>query len=57
MRRFLPIISLLGLALVLGAPVLYFLEGLEKPAMSAWMLTGTLGWFLTVPFWLGRGKE
>lgn len=57
MRKLLPIISFVGLALVLG-PVLAYLAGsLDKSTMSAIMLAGTVVWFASVPFWMGRGRK
>lgn len=54
MRTFLKYLSFVGLALVI-APVLAYVAGaLDRGAMSTVMLVGTLIWFVSVPFWMGR---
>ena len=52
MKRVLSLISFAGLALVI-VPILAYVAGsLEKPAMFDFMLTGTILWFATVPWWM-----
>lgn len=57
MKQLLPIVSMLGLALVIGPPVFY-LAGVQligeegKATMTMIMLVGTLVWFITTPFWM-----
>jgi len=48
------LISLLGLALVIGPALSYLLGSLDKETMKSLMLAGTLVWFVSVPFWMGR---
>lgn len=54
MKKLLPFVSLLGLALVILAPALYLAGSTDKQSMTTAMLVGTLLWFGTVPFWLGK---
>ncbi len=56
MRILLPIISFIGLALVIGAPLVYLVGSLEKDLMKHLMLAGTILWFASVPFWMGKEK-
>jgi len=57
MKVVLPIVSLLGLAAVIGPPVAYLAGSLDKGPMTTCMLIGTVVWFVTVPFWMGRKAE
>jgi hypothetical protein len=52
--KILPIVSYLGLALVIAPPIAYLAGALDKSAMSSVMLAGTIVWFGSVPFWMGR---
>lgn len=54
MKTLLKLLSYLALLLVVVPPVLYLAGSLEKSTMSNLMLAGTLVWFATVPFWMGR---
>jgi hypothetical protein len=56
MRRLLPVISFVGLALVFGPVLVYLAGSLEKDTMSTIMLTGTVVWFASVPFWMGKNR-
>ena len=53
----LKLLSFLGTALVIVPPVLYLAGTMDKPLMKGFMLAGTLLWFATVPFWMGRRTE
>lgn len=57
MRKLIPIISFAGLALVIGPALLYVVGGIDKPTMKTVMLAGTVLWFVTVPFWMGRNHD
>lgn len=57
MKRLLPWVSILGLVLVTAPPVAYLADGVEKAAMTNLMLLGTIIWFATVPFWMGRQPD
>lgn len=55
MKSLLPVIALLGLALVIAPPVVYLVGGtdvLTKSTMTTLMLIGTIAWFATAPFWM-----
>ncbi len=54
MKPILMAASVVGLALVIVPPVLYFAARMDKGSMQALMLAGTLLWFASVPFWMGR---
>jgi len=56
MKSILKCLSFAALALVIVPPVFYLAGNLAKPAMSYAMLAGTVLWFATVPFWMGRGE-
>jgi len=51
-RTLIPIIAILGLALVIGPAILYLADVLEKDTMKAMMLAGTATWFVSAPFWM-----
>ena len=57
MKTLLPIVSILGLLLVLGPVIAYALGFLGKPRMSDLMLLGTILWFASVPWWIGRDRS
>lgn len=54
MKYWLPLVSCIGLALVLVPACLYLADAVEKPAMRTLMLLGTVLWFASAPLWLGR---
>lgn len=53
MKKLLPSVSLVGLALVIVPAILYLAETVEKDSMKLLMLLGSLVWFGTAPFWMG----
>ena len=54
MKTLLPIVSYLGLALVIVPPLAYLAGAMDKSVMSSVMLAGTIVWFASVPFWMNR---
>ncbi|MEQ9824390.1 MAG: hypothetical protein ABQ298_08400 [Puniceicoccaceae bacterium] len=56
MKTLLKLLSYLALLLVVVPPIFYLAGSIEKPTMSNLMLAGTLVWFATVPFWMGRKR-
>lgn len=56
MKFILKLLSFAALGLVIVPPVLYLSGAIAKPAMSTVMLVGSLLWFATVPFWMGRAE-
>lgn len=54
MRKIAALASLLGLVLVIGPALGYVFGSMNKESMRAYMLVGTLIWFVSVPFWMGR---
>ena len=53
MKRVMPIVSFLGLALVIAPAILYLAGSIGKEAMHSLMLAGTIAWFISAPFWTG----
>lgn len=56
MKKLLPVISLVGLALIIIPAVLYLAGAMDKDQMKLLMLAGTVLWFASVPFWMGRKR-
>lgn len=54
MRKLLQTVSIIGLLLVALPPMFYLADSIEKGAMTNFMLLGTILWFASVPFWMGR---
>lgn len=54
MRIVLTIVSWLGLALVIVPSMAYLAGSIDKSGMTALMLAGTIVWFGSAPFWMGR---
>ena len=54
MKRLLQLISIAGLALTIVPPILFFNDAIEKTEQNWLMLVGTIIWFLSASFWLGR---
>ncbi|MGD9021518.1 MAG: hypothetical protein PVF46_06935 [Lysobacterales bacterium] len=56
MKKLVPIISFLGLALVILPACLYLAGAMDKPQIKILMLIGTALWFISAPLWIGRNK-
>jgi hypothetical protein len=56
MKKLLVLTSLVGLGLVIGPALLYLSDTLDKTTMKNLMLLGTILWFASVPFWMGRKR-
>lgn len=56
MNNLLKLISFAALGFVIVPPILYLVGNLGKPPMTTLMLIGTLAWFASVPFWMGKGE-
>ena len=54
MNSVLKLISVIGLALTIIPSVLVFQGSLELASSKTLMLIGTVCWFLSTPFWLGK---
>ncbi len=57
MKTLMPLVSYVGLALVFIPAVAYLLGSVDKSAMTNLMLAGTIVWFGSVPFWMGRNAD
>ncbi len=57
MRIILQIISYLALLVVVLTPVLFLTQTIELDLVKSLMLTGTIVWFASTPFWMGREPE
>ncbi len=56
MKTLLRIISLIGLVLVLLPAILTFAGHMDFEETKTWMVIGTVVWFVTAIFWLGKKK-
>jgi hypothetical protein len=56
MKKWLPLVSAIALALVIVPACLYLADAMEKPRMQALMLAGTVLWFVSAPFWPGKNE-
>lgn len=54
MRILLQAISYLALTLLLVATITYLAGNIDKPLLHRMMLTATVAWFGTCPFWIGK---
>jgi hypothetical protein len=54
MRILAQVLSYLALVATVGLPLLFLRGDLDLPATHRWMMAGTVLWFLTVPWWMGR---
>jgi hypothetical protein len=54
MKKLLPIISFVGLALVIIPACLYLAGSTDKSQLKNLMLVGTVLWFVSAPLWMGR---
>jgi hypothetical protein len=54
MRKLAVAASWIALAVLIGAPVFFFLSRMQLDAMKGWMLAATAVWFLTTPLWMER---
>ena len=57
MKPLLQIISLIGLLLVLLPAILTFAGRMDFEQTKTWMVIGTVVWFASAIFWLGKKKE
>ena len=55
-KNILKIISFLSLAMTLVPSFLVFLQKIELEQNKSLMLLGTIGWFVTAPFWIRKGS-
>ena len=56
MKLILMILSYLGLALTLLPSFFVFFNAIEFSTHTQLMLAGTILWFVTAPFWIGKEK-
>lgn len=56
MKKLLPIISAIGLALVVVPACLYLANFTDKSQMKTLMLIGTILWFASAPLWMGKKR-
>lgn len=57
MRKLIPLVSVIALALVIVPACLYLADAIYKPVMQSLMLAGTALWFISAPFWLGKNES
>jgi len=56
MKKLLPVISAVGLSLIIVPACLYLAEFTDKPQMETLMLIGTVLWFVSAPLWMGKNR-
>lgn len=57
MRILLQIISLIGLLMTIVPPILFFQGNISHIQQNWYMAVGTLIWFLSAIFWLGKKSK
>lgn len=57
MKKLIPLASAIALALVIIPACLYLADAIDKPRMQSLMLSGTILWFVSAPFWLGKNES
>ncbi|MFG0287878.1 MAG: hypothetical protein ACF8CQ_06885 [Rhodopirellula sp. JB044] len=57
MKPFLKLISMIAMALVIVPSIVYFGGMMSHDAVKWTALAGTVAWFATTPFWMGREIE
>lgn len=57
MKKILPFVSSVGLALIIVPACLYLAQSVDKSQMQGLMLVGTVLWFASAPFWMGKSEE
>jgi len=57
MKILLRIVSFAGLLLVILPAILTFARHMEFDQAKGWMMAGTIVWFATAVFWLGKKKQ
>ena len=56
MKKTLPAISGVGLALIIIPACAYLAGSTDKSQMQTLMIIGTLLWFASAPLWMGKNK-
>ncbi len=57
MKKFLPVISGLSLALIIVPACLYLAGFIDKSQMQLLMIVGTVLWFASAPLWMGKSEK
>ncbi|WP_199708106.1 hypothetical protein [Algoriphagus lacus] len=57
MKILLKLISLVGLAMSIFPPILFFLGKMELSSMKLWMGIGMVVWMISAPFWINKPSE
>jgi hypothetical protein len=57
MRRFIQILSWTALIMTVLPAVLFLAGAMEIHSMKGTMLFATVVWFITTPFWMGKGRK
>lgn len=57
MKNLLKLISLVGLALSIFPPILFFLGKMELSSMKLWMGIGMVVWMISAPFWINKPSQ
>lgn len=51
-KRSMALVAIVDVGVIIVAAALVFAGSLSLDTAKLWMLLGTVGWFLTAPFWL-----
>ncbi len=57
MQTMYKILAVAGLLLTLIPPFMHFYGSVDEPTMKAWVMAGTVVWFVGAIPWLGKKKE
>jgi len=57
MKKIAEIISYIALAVLVGAPVLFYSEKITLEKNKLLMLIATIIWFVSAIYWMGKDKE
>ena len=56
MKKILILISMVGLLLTIGAPMAVLMGKISLEVQYHYLTAGTILWFFTAPFWMGKDK-
>jgi len=57
MRVILQVISLSGLLMTIVPPILFFTDKISHAQQNVYMAIGTMIWFISAFFWLGKKSK
>lgn len=57
MKKLISLISWLALLLIVVAPALFYSQRITLETNKLLLTAGTVAWFVSAPFWMGREKK